>query len=118
MPPRRTAWRSTPKRPGHPSHTLPLSENKATLNTNALIGIRGLLQRAAQGAHPATLGLAVARCARTRKSRDQAAVSLGKCLDAVAANCAVATKILPWCSHALHKSRRHLHLWHIRLGHD
>src|SRR2546428_12698266 len=47
----------------------------------------------------------------------KAAVSLVQYPDADEANCVTETKSLPWYSHALHKSRRHLHLGRIRLVH-
>src|SRR6267143_5427083 len=84
---------------------------------DALIGIRGLMKRVAQGAHPATLYPACARCERTRRSPGRAGVSLEKYPDADEANCATATRSPPSYSHALHKTRRHLHRGRIHPVH-
>jgi hypothetical protein len=62
-----------------------------------------------------SLCLACEHCERTRKTRDRAGVSLVICPDAAEANCVGMTKTLPWYSHALHKSHRHLHLEQTRL---
>ena len=51
---------------------------------------------------PATLYPACARCARTRKSRGRAGVSLGKCPDAGEANCATKTSYSRWTDHSIH----------------
>src|SRR5262249_48537411 len=88
-----------------------------TILPSALIGFQGLLRRVAQRALPATLCLAFARCARTRKTPGRAGVSLVRCPDGDAANCATATKTLPWYAHALHTTRRHLPRGRIRPVH-
>jgi hypothetical protein len=46
--------------------------------------------------------MSTARCERTRKNPGRVAVSLGKCPDAGAANCAIATSYSRWTDHSIH----------------
>ena len=94
---------------GRRKSTLRLSPFSVDLQGLDGLGVNSEYVTSNSIAQEATLCLACGRCARTRRTPGRPGVSLEKCPDAGAANCVGVTRTLPWYSHALHKSHRHLH---------
>jgi hypothetical protein len=102
-----------------PCHPLPARVGVEEHHTAfAPMGCQGLTSPVTQCVQEATLCLACGRCAQTRRIPGTAGVSLGKCPDAGATNCARATSILPSYAHGRHTRRRHRHRARTRLVHD